>query len=277
MPWTTVSRIVQAHPAAAVDAASPMSVVMSEKSARRSVLQPDFFEIANGTVYHAMPTPGQIKRRWLRMRDDPVYMLPFRKTSHICLIDFFLCPPFRARIPFVTVMTGGSSAEHDRSAINTREASVPGARALIDVDLRLAIGEDSYSVEELDELLAGESDGLVFFRGRWIEVDREKLQQAIEQWQRIQKQAQKGERTFAQGMRLLARIPDIHADMEGDEVFRQWSVPQPRRGFENLPAAVRQDGQAETSVDGLDATLRPYQAHGVKRLSFPGRPGLGGL
>ena len=163
------------------------------------------------------------------------------------------------------------------AVINTREESVPGARALIDVDLRLAIGEDSYSVEELDELLAGESDGLVFFRGRWIEVDREKLQQAIEQWQRIQKQAQKGERTFAQGMRLLARIPDIHADMEGDEVFRQWSVPQPRRGFENLLAAARQEGQAETSVYGLDATLRPYQAHGVKRLSFPGRSGLGGL
>ena len=44
-------------------------------------------------------------------------------------------------------------------------------------------------------------DGLMMLRGQWIEVDRDKLQQAPDHWQAIESE---GGVSFVEGMRLLA-------------------------------------------------------------------------
>ncbi len=53
-----------------------------------------------------------------------------------------------------------------------------GADALLDFNLGIALGEVTLSEQELQELLAAQ-DGLVFVKGRWVEVDREKLVEAL--------------------------------------------------------------------------------------------------
>lgn len=88
-----------------------------------------------------------------------------------------------------------------------------GADALLDFSVRLALGEEALSQDELAALLAGE-DGLVFVKGRWVEVDREKLREALDHWQAIENRAHNGEITFIEGMRLLA---GASADLQHEE------------------------------------------------------------
>ena len=78
-----------------------------------------------------------------------------------------------------------------------------GVGAMLDFNVRVALGDSSLSPEELDSLLDGE-DGLVLLKGQWVEVDRDRLRQAIEHWNTLQRQAEGGEVSFVEGMRLLA-------------------------------------------------------------------------
>ena len=163
-----------------------------------------------------------------------------------------------------------------RAELNMREASLLGAQALVDVDIRIAVGEQECSPEELARLLEQAEDGLVLFKGQWIELDRKKLRQALDHWNTIEEQAADGKLTFSQGMRLLAGFSD-GADpalgAEEDETIRAWSSPLPGNGFRELLSATRR--KAKGPIDGLRATLRPYQALGVEWLSFLGKLGLG--
>ena len=55
-------------------------------------------------------------------------------------------------------------------------------------------------------------------KGRWVEVDRERLTQALEHWQRVEAEAARGGLSFAEGMRLLAGAPrELGADAEAPE------------------------------------------------------------
>jgi len=159
--------------------------------------------------------------------------------------------------------------------LNTRKETSLGAKALLDVDVCMMIGDQQYSVAETVSLLEQGADGLVFFKGQWVELDREKLRQALEHWQRIRKQAADGELNFIQGMRLLAGIPDSVEQMDATEEIRDWSMVQAGRGFDDLLAAAREDREEVLDIPGLRATLRPYQVHGVKWLSFLDKLGLG--
>ncbi|MBO4311450.1 MAG: DEAD/DEAH box helicase [Desulfovibrionaceae bacterium] len=161
------------------------------------------------------------------------------------------------------------------AVLNMREASLLGAQALVDVNIRVAVGEEECSPEELARLLDQAQDGLVLFKGQWIELDREKLRQALDHWKAVEEQAAAGDLTFTQGMRLLAGFSEGIGPTRGaeDETVRAWSLPLPGKGFKELLSATRREAKAK--IHGLRAKLRPYQACGVEWLSFLGKLGLG--
>ncbi|WP_165177424.1 DEAD/DEAH box helicase [Desulfovibrio sp. ZJ369] len=158
------------------------------------------------------------------------------------------------------------------AVLNMREGAMLGAQALVDVDIRVAIGEVECSTEELARLLNQAEDGLVLFKEQWVELDKDKLRQVLDHWNTVEKYAD-GNLTFAQGMRLLAGFSDSAASDAEDEVIRTWSSPLPGKGFRELLSATRREARAQ--IHGLRAALRPYQACGVEWLSFLGRLGLG--
>ena len=149
-----------------------------------------------------------------------------------------------------------------------------GADALINIDLKVAIGDNECSPSELRELLENASDGLVLFKGQWVEIDKEKLQQALDYWEVAAAQAQDGNMSFVQGLRLLAGLPRDGANVDADEEIRAWSHAEPGPTFQTLLNSARQEVHAD--IPDLNATLRPYQAQGVEWLSFLGKIGLGG-
>ena len=61
------------------------------------------------------------------------------------------------------------------------------------------------SEAELQELLAS-VDGLVRLKGQWVEVDREKLAEALKHWKTVERAARAGGLSFFEGMRLLSGV-----------------------------------------------------------------------
>ncbi len=109
----------------------------------------------------------------------------------------------RARRPKVTATVG------------ERSKGKVGLDALLDFKLDVIVDGESLTTKEIEELLKGD-DGLVLFRGRWIEVDREKLREALDHWKALEAE---GSLSFIEGMRLLAGAPeDLKAadDLEED-------------------------------------------------------------
>jgi non-specific serine/threonine protein kinase len=161
------------------------------------------------------------------------------------------------------------------ATLGVRPASL-GAHALLDVDVGVAIGEERLSAEDVARLLAQGQDGLLLVKGLWVEVDRDKLRQALQHWRGVQAEAAAGAITFLQGMRLLAGLPEGGGDAAQADELRAWSLAQAGPGFKELIAAVRSEALEPCgAIPGLRADLRPYQAHGVAWLHFLGGLGLG--
>ncbi|VGO16788.1 hypothetical protein PDESU_05380 [Pontiella desulfatans] len=145
-----------------------------------------------------------------------------------------------------------------------------GINALIDFRLEVVVDGQRLTRAEIDELLAGE-DGLVLLRGQWVEVDREKLQQALAHWEALE---QHGGVSFAEGMRLLAGAPaNLKAEEELEE-HREWAFTQPGEWLAETLDQLR-DPERLAPPETLNAKLRPYQVDGLNWLWLCANAGLG--
>ncbi len=93
--------------------------------------------------------------------------------------------------PAVSVTVGGA------------KKSVIGADALLEFSVAVTLEGEQLTEAELREAMAS-AGGLVSLRGKWVEVDREKLTEALEHWKQVERQAKHGGVTFFEGMRLLS-------------------------------------------------------------------------
>jgi non-specific serine/threonine protein kinase len=156
---------------------------------------------------------------------------------------------------------------------DTRQAKF-NVHGLLDFKVELALGEEQLSQAEWQSLMQSE-DGLVLLRGQWVEVNRDKLQEALTHWKQIERQSSAGI-SFLEGMRLLAGVPaDLAGDTQDEE--RNWSFVQAGDWLGDILKKLR-NPDALTPPSGtsaLQATLRPYQQVGVNWLQFLTSLGLG--
>jgi non-specific serine/threonine protein kinase len=127
---------------------------------------------------------------------------------------------------------------------------------------------------EIAQLLAA-SNGLHLVRGRWVEVDPEKLQQKLDEFRAVEMAAAKDGLSFGEAMRLLAgsQVPgDIVAATAPD-----WSLVVAGPWVAKTLAGLRDPAQMAQLDPGpaLKATLRPYQQAGVRWLHLLSSLGLG--
>ena len=151
-----------------------------------------------------------------------------------------------------------------------------GANALLDFSVSLTLGGEALSEAEKRELLSA-SGGLVRLRGQWVEVDGEKLAAALAHWKRVERDARSGGVSFYEGMRLLAGASDAgDAIEETPQPLREWSGIEAGEALRAMLARLRDpEREAELSLKGLRATLRPYQHAGAKWLALLTTLGLG--
>ncbi len=158
--------------------------------------------------------------------------------------------------------------------IGDQRASQIGVDGLLDFSVDLALDGETLSDAERKKLLAA-SDGLMLLRGKWVEVNRDQLQEALSHWQQLQSQ-HAGGIDFLKGMRLLAGA-QLDADDNSVDVTADWVGVTAGDWLRETLAQLRDpSGVVGCSPgEGLHATLRPYQTDGVRWLWFMTQLGLG--
>jgi len=146
-----------------------------------------------------------------------------------------------------------------------------GLDAMLDFRLTVEVDGVEVSPAELRELLAGDAEGLTLFRGQWIEVDRQKLQDALDHWQSL---AKEDGISFIEGMRLLAGASEHLRENGAEAEEHEWAFAKAGGQLEEL---LRQLASPDPMAPpaALRASLRPYQARGLDWLWFCSRAGLG--
>lgn len=150
------------------------------------------------------------------------------------------------------------------------------ASSLLEFDVGLALGDRQISEEELSTLLSSQ-ENLMVFKGQWIEIDSNKLQQTLEHWKRIRQLAKNGALSFIEGMRLLAGAPfDFKENLNEIENIREWANVIPGQALSDTLIKLRDPARLPPlEIEGLQLKLRPYQQEGVKWMHFLSSLGMG--
>lgn len=150
-----------------------------------------------------------------------------------------------------------------------------GTEALLDFRSEVTLDGEKLTQAEVKEILAG-ANGLALVRGRWVEVDRERLQRLMGRFQEAERIAAQGGLSFAEAMRMLAGA-DVCKDSATVGTDPDWSrvVAGPWLA-ETLKGLRSPDELAKVNPGReLHATLRPYQDVGVRWLHLLSKLGLG--
>jgi non-specific serine/threonine protein kinase len=143
-----------------------------------------------------------------------------------------------------------------------------GMEALLDFDVKLTVDGNALSPKEIKELLSA-SEGLVLLKGKWMEVDHAKLSAVLDQWRKVQKQAQVDGVSFGEAMRMLAGAQLDGGGTTGDGDARpEWSEVIAGKWLSERLDDLRSP-RLRSEIDanaGLKAELRPYQKLGAQWL-----------
>ncbi|HZU35711.1 MAG TPA: DEAD/DEAH box helicase, partial [Gemmataceae bacterium] len=230
-------------------------LVPIQRAAERSTLVRELVE--SGDVYH--PLAWSPREAYHFLRDIPI----FEESGLIVRVPDWWKPKQPPR-PVVSVR------------LDSRRGAALGVEALLDFSVGVTLDGQPLSEAEIRELLAS-VDGLVQLKGQWVEVDREKLAQALEHWKAVEQHARQSGLSFFEGMRLLAGAPlDRDAAAELPEAARSWTGLAAGPELQAILNRLRSPESKQTpSPPGLRTELRPYQRVGTTWLRFLAELGLG--
>jgi non-specific serine/threonine protein kinase len=151
-----------------------------------------------------------------------------------------------------------------------------GLDAVLDFSVDVTLDGEPLTDSERRELAAS-GHGLVRLKGRWVEIDREKLDAVLKHWRKVQRDAHGEGLSFAEGMRLLAGAAALGGeDKAPPEQTAEWSRVVSGAWLERMLDDLRGTPARADPRPELKAELRPYQAEGVRWLLWLYRLGLGG-
>jgi SNF2 family DNA or RNA helicase len=137
-----------------------------------------------------------------------------------------------------------------------------GLDSLVQYQYELAIGEQAVTPKEWEQLINAKAP-LVHFRGQWMELDRDKMQQLLEFWQ--SHGSEQPQMTLLEFMQRSAEAGE-EWEIEHDEALSQ------------IMAKLQDKSQLEPISQqlNLQGTLREYQKRGVSWLQYLEKLGLNG-
>jgi len=166
------------------------------------------------------------------------------------------------RIPNWWKASGSSLRVHIK--IGDSPPSRMGMNALLQFNAQLLLGDSLISEEEARKILA-ESEGLAYIKGKWVEVDPKKLNQALRVFNKA-KAAQSDGLTLKEAMRIQMGAQDLFGDSSDNDLLNisngQWlkSITDKLRAPEMIKSIL--------PTKDFKATLRGYQQSGLNWLHF---------
>jgi non-specific serine/threonine protein kinase len=153
-----------------------------------------------------------------------------------------------------------------KATIGGKAPSQLGMSALLDFQIEVTLDGERLSATEIKQLLA-QSDGLALIRGKWVEIDHDRLSRTLEQFDAIARRAADEGLSFGEAMRMLAG-----AGMDGDGSAAApdaaWSETVAGPWLAQTLAALRRP-EARSRIEpdrSLQGMLRPYQQAGMQWL-----------
>lgn len=212
--------------------------------------------VASGAIYHPLRWSPQQALQFLKD-------VPALETAGMIVRMPASWRMGRPARPKVTATVGGNAPGE------------LGLEALLDFHVEMTLEGETLSAAEARKLLA-ETNGLAFIRGRWVEVDRERLGRTLDRFEAIERRAAAGGLSFGEAMRLAAGAA-IAEDGAASRADADWSETVAGPWLAETLTALRRPGGALDADPGrsLQATLRPYQKAGVHWLQLLVRLGLG--
>lgn len=144
--------------------------------------------------------------------------------------------------------------------------------ALVDFNAELFIGEESIDAVELKKLLS-EAEGLAFIKGKWVEVNHEKLKEMLKAYEKAQKLMSKKDMNLIEAMRFQLNAPKL-LNMTEDTCELEITNGQ---WLNSVTRTLTHPDTIESIPNGDDfhANLREYQERGLSWLNFMKKLGLG--
>jgi SNF2 family DNA or RNA helicase len=133
---------------------------------------------------------------------------------------------------------------------------------LIDYQYELAIGDAPVSIEEWQQLVETKAP-LVQFRGQWVELDRDKMQEMLQLWQ--QQQQENAQLSVQELLKKLAEQGDTFEVSLEDSLAAMLEKLTDNSQLQPIENPTQ-----------LNATLREYQKRGVAWLRYLESLGLSG-
>lgn len=161
--------------------------------------------------------------------------------------------------------------------IGEKKKGLFGVDSMLDFKVGLALGDETLTKKQWQAIMDS-TDGLAYIKGQWIEVDKEKLQEALAHWQQVQEDTEGDGLTFIEGMRLLAGAPaDLSARGAADTEDHDWAFVNAGDWLSDTLSGMRDPNGLSTAGESKNfhGTLRPYQKSGRDWLYFLTRLGLG--
>lgn len=160
------------------------------------------------------------------------------------------------------------------ATIGAAQPSVLGMDGLLDFRVEVSLDGETLTDAEIEALLAS-THGLTLLRGKWVEVDQQRLRETLDKFQKIERLSEQEGVPFGEAMRLLAGANIGPA--ANTAATAQWGRVLAGPWLAEALANCRNpEGLARTVPgDGLRGTLRPYQQAGVQWLHFLTQLGLG--
>jgi non-specific serine/threonine protein kinase len=155
-------------------------------------------------------------------------------------------------------------------SVGGKPPSMVGVDAILSFEPKIFLGDEEMSREEVESLLT-QTSGLALIKGKWVEVDHDRLAQALEAFDRAEED---GEITFAEAVRMQLSMDEGTTDDDGVSVGitnGEW-LDSVRSTLLN-PAKI---GDLSAGRDFL-AVLRNYQQTGLNWLGQMKALGFGSL
>ncbi len=149
-----------------------------------------------------------------------------------------------------------------------------GLGGLLDFSVAVTLDGETLTEAEIRAVLASTA-GLALLRGRWVEVDRERLERTLSQFRDAQALAEKDGLSFTEAMRMLAGA-GITEDAGDAAATAEWGAVIAGPWLAETLGRLRAPEAAGVDPgSALRGTLRPYQRAGVQWLYLLSGLGLG--
>ena len=159
--------------------------------------------------------------------------------------------------------------------IDARKGTTLSVDALLDFSVNVTLDGEPLTEAELKRLLQSVG-GLVAIKGKWVEIDRDKLDEALKHWKNVECDIRESGLSFYDGMRLLAGVPRKQDGPASADQDHDWIGLTAGAALEEMLCKLRApEAAANADPPGLRTRLRHYQQTGVSWLRLVTGLGLG--